>query len=368
MSITAGTAAAIAAGSAALTTGGTAIANGVKNRKSYKYTQRLQDDAQLFQAEEAEKAWNRELEMWNMTNAYNTPLQQRKRMIEAGLNPFVEGSAADAGMAQMGDAPMASGGTASQFNVAGADFSAFGNVLPQMLTAAQIDKTNAETKNIEANTNQVIPAMVEAQKARSQLDLAGAMNAKAQAAAQELENLFQQTTFDVRVNQASVDYDTAVKSLAILDEELADKQFKNKELNPLEKRNREEMINYYAAQTAVLKIKEQYEGRLSEAQIGYLGSLASLAAQHRLESVENTRAAAANANIAEKQDEKFYADRTHKLVQAYIDDFNNLLSNVADFFPAKALSKLVGSKHGSGSPSYNLPRGYNEIDDVDFAD
>lgn len=40
-----------------------------------------------FAREEAEKAYQRSLEMWNMTNAYNTPAQQMQRYAEAGLNP-----------------------------------------------------------------------------------------------------------------------------------------------------------------------------------------------------------------------------------------------------------------------------------------
>lgn len=37
--------------------------------------------------ENAETAWNRDVEMWNMNNAYNTPSAQMQRMKDAGLNP-----------------------------------------------------------------------------------------------------------------------------------------------------------------------------------------------------------------------------------------------------------------------------------------
>lgn len=40
-----------------------------------------------FARQEAEKNYQRGLEMWNMTNAYNTPSAQMQRYAEAGLNP-----------------------------------------------------------------------------------------------------------------------------------------------------------------------------------------------------------------------------------------------------------------------------------------
>lgn len=36
---------------------------------------------------DSDKQWNRDLAMWNMTNAYNSPTAQMQRLKEAGLNP-----------------------------------------------------------------------------------------------------------------------------------------------------------------------------------------------------------------------------------------------------------------------------------------
>lgn len=54
-----------------------------------------------YQKEAAEEAWKREVEMWNMQNMYNTPEQQMKRYLEAGLNPnlIYGGGSATAGLA-----------------------------------------------------------------------------------------------------------------------------------------------------------------------------------------------------------------------------------------------------------------------------
>ena len=55
----------VAAGIGALASGATAIGRGAANRKSRKFQEK----------------------MWNKTNAYNSPLEQRKRLEKAGLNP-----------------------------------------------------------------------------------------------------------------------------------------------------------------------------------------------------------------------------------------------------------------------------------------
>lgn len=45
--------------------------------------------AEAFSKEEAELAFEREKEMWNMQNAYNSPSEQMKRYADAGLSPYL---------------------------------------------------------------------------------------------------------------------------------------------------------------------------------------------------------------------------------------------------------------------------------------
>lgn len=45
-----------------------------------------------FSSSEAEKAWQRQLDMFNMENEYNDPAAQRARLEAAGFNPFVASS------------------------------------------------------------------------------------------------------------------------------------------------------------------------------------------------------------------------------------------------------------------------------------
>lgn len=77
MSISAGAAAAIAGGQTVAN-----VAGGVFSaHQNYKYTKRLQD---------AQNAYN--TQMWERTNEYNTPVNQVKRLKDAGINPALSES------------------------------------------------------------------------------------------------------------------------------------------------------------------------------------------------------------------------------------------------------------------------------------
>lgn len=79
MPIEAGATAAIISGLSTLAaTGANAYMTAGRNKKQ-----------RTWQAVEAEKAYKRDIEMWNMQNAYNTPEAQMQRYEDAGLNPHL---------------------------------------------------------------------------------------------------------------------------------------------------------------------------------------------------------------------------------------------------------------------------------------
>lgn len=51
------------------------------------FEKQMAEDAQAFEKSENELAFEREKEMWNMQNFYNSPAEQMKRYADAGLNP-----------------------------------------------------------------------------------------------------------------------------------------------------------------------------------------------------------------------------------------------------------------------------------------
>lgn len=62
------------------------IVGGVIDNLMNRKTQREQN---AFNAREAEKAYERQLDFWGKNNAYNTPEQQVQRLRAAGLNPYL---------------------------------------------------------------------------------------------------------------------------------------------------------------------------------------------------------------------------------------------------------------------------------------
>ena len=65
--------------------------------------------------EDATTAYNRQIEMWNMNNAYNDPSAQMERLRQAGLNPnLVYGNGATT-TASAPSAPQASSATPQRF-------------------------------------------------------------------------------------------------------------------------------------------------------------------------------------------------------------------------------------------------------------
>lgn len=113
----------IAAGIGALASGATAVGRGAANRKSRKFQEK----------------------MWNKTNTYNSPLEQRKRLEKAGLNPNLV----------YGGSPGGTAGTASMpakpdFDTV--DFTGLGNNAMDFFMAQQ---TQSATDVNEARVEQI---------------------------------------------------------------------------------------------------------------------------------------------------------------------------------------------------------------------
>ena len=67
---------------------GSAISANKTNKTNLKIAQMNND----FNREEAQKARNFQVEQWERENAYNTPANQRKRLQDAGYNPYFDAS------------------------------------------------------------------------------------------------------------------------------------------------------------------------------------------------------------------------------------------------------------------------------------
>lgn len=72
---------------AAIGAGISTIGGWLFNRSANKQNRINAERERQFQREMADYSWNKDLEMWNLNNQYNSPSAQIARMKEAGLNP-----------------------------------------------------------------------------------------------------------------------------------------------------------------------------------------------------------------------------------------------------------------------------------------
>lgn len=130
----------------------------------------------------AQYAFDKNLEMWNMQNDYNTPYNQMSRLKEAGLNPnlmYGQGNTGNASSAPSYDAPTL--GAYTSFGDFGA--SQAGRFLAQGLNEyynvkkqnAEIDQMRQNTQNLETQNEltkvQILAKMYENEKSESLKDL-----------------------------------------------------------------------------------------------------------------------------------------------------------------------------------------------------
>lgn len=127
------------------------LASNIFNIAEQRRTNRQSMD---FSREMWDKQGKRELDFWNLQNAYNDPSAQMKRLESAGLNPnLVYGNGATTESASL--SPKSAG--SASINPARLDL---GSVMQQTLALSQmksqIDKTKAETDAVKAlTTNRV---------------------------------------------------------------------------------------------------------------------------------------------------------------------------------------------------------------------
>lgn len=136
-------AAGLIAGAASLT--GNALGTASSNSKNMKINKMNNE----FNALEAEKARRYQTEMWNKTNEWNSPKNIRKRMEEAGYNPYLGMESSNVGTAQsVGSSSPASAASPIQNNPL-----QFDGIQNALSTAIQMDNdtkvSNAEVSNLQ---------------------------------------------------------------------------------------------------------------------------------------------------------------------------------------------------------------------------
>lgn len=148
---------------------GNAITGGASARKQYQYQSKLMDKQNNFA-----------LSMYNMDNRYNTPVMQRARLEEAGLNPnLMYGSGGVSNVS--GGAPGSASGQAPHVDY-GKPSDAISNVMQYALVNAQADKLNQES--------QLLAERAESEATSRELMKANARLAASRSLGQDIDNRF----------------------------------------------------------------------------------------------------------------------------------------------------------------------------------
>lgn len=173
---------AIIAGGASLL--GSALGFG-SQKKTNKANMELAKYQNEWQTQENEKAYQRNLQMWNLQNAYNSPTQQMARLRSAGLNPnLVYGSGVTGNSAgstpqyQPADVKRAELSPYRGWNQGLTD--AVSNFLAYRSNRAQVENMEAQNSLIrqQTATEATRQANIAASTARSEFDLSQANRLK----------------------------------------------------------------------------------------------------------------------------------------------------------------------------------------------
>lgn len=169
---------------------GNAITGGASARKQYQYQSKLMDKQNNFA-----------LSMYNMDNRYNTPVMQRARLEEAGLNPNLMYGSGGIQNTSSG-APGSASGQAPHVDY-GKPSDAISNVLQYALVNAQADKLNQES--------QLLAERAESEATSRELMKANARLAASRSLGQDIDNRF---AADRRwLENEALEYNNSLKKL-----------------------------------------------------------------------------------------------------------------------------------------------------------
>lgn len=285
-------------GSAILGTASGAAQNAISNAQNMRLQQmqnqfnaQQQEKQNQFAEQQATTAYNRQVQFWNMQNAYNDPSQQIERMRNAGINPTLAYS--QGGLNNVGAATPAVNQGSTNAPVSGS-FS--GSATPGAMSEATNSIVNgiSATKDLEVKDSQIAAnnAAADAAAAKAREDNANArgkelensINEDPDVAAerkrgfkgkyyteynsryisdQTLQNLVLTGEGQTYANQFAADTFDSRRDLAYYDAQLRKLQSSHQ---TVENRNQQRMIDAnYKSIIADIKLKQK-QGLLSDAQ------------------------------------------------------------------------------------------------------
>lgn len=195
----------------AIIAGVATMAAGSMSKSATKETNRTNMQIAQMNNEWSERMMDKQMayeeRMWNQTNEYNSAINQRKRLEEAGLNPYMMLGGGDAGSAGSAGSPSLPSPSTPQITAPSYGF--FSDAINNaMAMYQQRQKQNAEIESIY-NQIDLQKALVKAQIAELE----------AKTSSQKFKNHLDEITKDITIGNRQEDYLMRVQNRVMADEQ-----------------------------------------------------------------------------------------------------------------------------------------------------
>ncbi len=217
--------AALNAGSSILSTGLSGIFGRNQQKRQHQYDLELTQLNQEYGREMLKRQQDWQLQMWQAENEYNTASNQRKRLEEAGLNPYLMLDGGNAGTASSVTSPSSSPGngsnTVSPFTVDTSGIKAAGNAFADYVNYANDYKSEQSRIKAATDSEQANAATAKAEASVAQAKAVETLegikldnnNKDISNQITTLQRDLLQDTYDAQVNEAKTRADNARQEL-----------------------------------------------------------------------------------------------------------------------------------------------------------
>lgn len=219
-----------------------------------------------YNSAEAQKARDWQMKMFNASNEYNSPSNQRKLMEQAGFNPYQLGAQFGSTSAAASAPSTSSASAGSLPNYQRPDFGFFAQAA---MDAAQIDLMRAEANKTQAEANNIdLDAETNRAYLRSMTGLNDAEIGRIQQLTREVElnANWLEVTFDMRVDDLSKAIDLKGAQKDLFDKQISIALYQLEQIMPLERDQLYKYVNeVMPKEIKLLEEKIMTEGATREA-------------------------------------------------------------------------------------------------------
>lgn len=270
----------------------------VGSNVSYNTSKKLLDRQNQYNRDMADLAYERDLDMWNRQNAYNSPVEQISRLKEAGLNPVLMYGSGSSATGNASNAPSYNAPTSDiqhyngDFGIsqaANAVSNGINSYISTQRQLAEIRATDAATSKTNADTNLSLLRAIGQQRANAKSDIE--LRYLDDIERQTLENL-EQTNINLRANSQFTDQrrlqfeaERPLK-LQLVQEALTQNKFLNS-LNPLTKRHLSFRIANLASQYTGRELENRVLQTLVDTGVNLKGGVMERAVNQILNMIDN---------------------------------------------------------------------------------